>query len=74
LVIGLVTIVVDFAGFSQAAWWNTSKLRPYGEQIASGIRYYASLGSNYLSEQDLGTMRDRDTPVSVPAVTILMSN
>jgi membrane protein required for colicin V production len=63
LVIGLLAIVVEFAGFSEEAWWRSSKLRPYGEQIASGIRYYASLGSQYLREQDLVSARGTDPGV-----------
>jgi membrane protein required for colicin V production len=57
LAVGLLAIVVDFAGFSDATWWRGSKLRPYGDQIAIGIRYYAALGSGYLKDQDLGTAR-----------------
>ena len=53
LAVGLLTIVVDFAGFSEETWWRNAKLRPYGDQIASGIRYYAGLGGEYLKEQDL---------------------
>ena len=57
LAVGLLTIVVDFAGFSNEAWWRNAKLRPYGDQIASGIRYYAALGGEYLKEKDLVTVR-----------------
>jgi membrane protein required for colicin V production len=57
LAVGLLTIVVEFAGYSEAAWWRAAKLRPYGDQIASGIRYYAALGGEYLKDQDLITAR-----------------
>ncbi len=61
LAVGLVTIVVEFAGFSDAPWWRAAQLRPYGDQIASGIRYYAALGSDYLKDQDLITALALDT-------------
>ena len=57
LAVGLIAIVVDFAGFSQQSWWRDARLRPYGDQIASGIRYYAALGGDYLKDKDLITAR-----------------
>lgn len=57
LLIGLVAIAVEFAGFSSEPWWRNSRIRPYGDQIANGIRYYAELGSDYIKQQDLNGAR-----------------
>jgi hypothetical protein len=36
---------------SEDSWWQQARLKPYSEQVAAGIRYYAALGSAYLREQ-----------------------
>lgn len=48
LIIGLAVVVMQFAGLDQDPWWQEARLRPLGERVAGGIRYYAALGSNYL--------------------------
>jgi membrane protein required for colicin V production len=57
LIVGLAAIGVELGGLSQDPWWQESMLRPYGERIAAGIRYYADLGSRYLEDQgvDVGS-------------------
>ena len=62
LVVGLASIVVDFGGFSNETWWQRSVLRPYGEQIGSGIRYYTGLGGEYLKDNDLISTRAGPPP------------
>jgi len=53
IMVGIGVIVLEFAGLDGDPWWREAKLRPYGHQIAAGIRYYATLGSRYLEEQEL---------------------
>ena len=51
LLVGLSAIVIELAGLGQDPWWQQARLKPYSEQIAAGIRYYAELGGSYLREQ-----------------------
>lgn len=51
LIVGLLVIGLQLAGVDQAPWWQRASLRPYGDRIAAGIRYYGSLGSEYLRDQ-----------------------
>jgi membrane protein required for colicin V production len=53
LVIGLVAMGVQLLGVQGDPWWQESRLRPYCDRIAEGIRYYAELGGRYLEEQDV---------------------
>lgn len=53
LIIGLMAIGVQLLGMQGDPWWQESRLRPYCDRIAEGIRYYAELGGRYLEEQDL---------------------
>jgi len=53
LIFGLLVIGLQLSGLDQDPWWQQSRLRPYGERIAIGIRYYAELGGRYLERQDL---------------------
>ncbi len=48
LIVGLGVIVLDYAGLASDPWWQEAKLRPTGDRIAAGIRYYAALGSDYI--------------------------
>lgn len=53
IAVGLMVIVLDLVGLDEDPWWQEAKLRPYGDRIADGIRYYAAIGSRYVQEQDL---------------------
>lgn len=53
LIFGLVVIALQLSGLDQDPWWQQALLKPYGDQIAEGIRYYAELGGQYLQEQDI---------------------
>jgi len=53
IVVGLFVIVLELSGLDEDPWWQEARLRPYGDRIADGIRYYAALGSRYIQEQDL---------------------
>jgi membrane protein required for colicin V production len=53
LIIGLLVIGLQLSGLDQDPWWQQAWLRPYGERIAAGIRYYAELGGRYLESQEL---------------------
>ncbi len=53
IVVGLLVIVLQLSGLDEDPWWQDAKLRPYGDRIANGIRYYAAGGSRYIQEQDL---------------------
>lgn len=52
LIVGLAVIVIDYAGLDGDPWWQQAKLRPAGDRIAAGIRYYAELGGNYVGSQE----------------------
>jgi membrane protein required for colicin V production len=51
LIVGLSVIVLEFLGLDQDGWWQNARLRPYAEQVAAAVRYYAELGSRYLQEE-----------------------
>lgn len=53
LIVGLVAMVVQMLGVEGDPWWQEARLRPFCNQIAEGIRYYAELGSQYLAEHEL---------------------
>jgi membrane protein required for colicin V production len=48
LIVGLAVIVLELAGLDSDPWWQQAKLKPAGDRVAAGIRYYAALGSAYL--------------------------
>jgi membrane protein required for colicin V production len=52
LIVGLAVIVIDYAGLASDPWWQEAKLRPAGDRIANGIRYYAALGSTYVGSSE----------------------
>jgi membrane protein required for colicin V production len=52
LVVGLAAIVLQFTGMDQDPWWQQARLRPYAEQVAAALRYYAELGGRYLQERE----------------------
>lgn len=41
LVVGVLVIAGQFAGMSEDPWWQDSRLLPYGEQLAEGMRELA---------------------------------
>jgi membrane protein required for colicin V production len=53
LIVGLAVIGLELAGLDQDPWWQESRLRPLANQVADGVRYYGSLGSAYLREQEI---------------------
>ena len=53
VVLGLLVIVLESSGFGENSWWQEAKIKPYGDHIVEGIRFYVSLGSRYIQEQDL---------------------
>lgn len=50
VLLGLAVIVLEFLDLAQDPWWREARLRPYAEQIAAAVRYYAELGTRYLEE------------------------
>jgi membrane protein required for colicin V production len=48
LIVGLLAILVDTVDVAHRSWWADAKLRPFSEQVAEGILYYADLGSDYI--------------------------
>jgi membrane protein required for colicin V production len=48
LIVGLAVIVLEFLQLDQDGWWQDARLRPYSEQVAAAVRYYAELGNRYL--------------------------
>jgi membrane protein required for colicin V production len=53
LIVGLVVIGLQLSGLDSDPWWQQARLKPYGERIAAGIRYYAELGGRYLEEEGI---------------------
>jgi membrane protein required for colicin V production len=53
LIVGLSAIALELGGLDEDSWWQNAKLRPFSNQIAEGIRYYAELGGRMLEEQGL---------------------
>jgi membrane protein required for colicin V production len=47
LLVGLLAILVEAVDVGARDWWVGAKLRPFSEQVAEGILYYADLGSRY---------------------------
>lgn len=41
LVVGILVIAGQYAGMSEDPWWQHSRLLPYGEQLAEGMRELA---------------------------------
>jgi membrane protein required for colicin V production len=58
LLVGLLAIVVGLAELENEAWWSEARLRPYSEQVAQGILYYADLGSRYIESGDASADMD----------------
>ena len=52
LLLGILAIGVALADLEGERWWIGSRLRPFSEQIARGILYYADLGNQYLQSDD----------------------
>jgi membrane protein required for colicin V production len=48
LIVGLAVIVLEFLELDQDGFWQDARLRPYAEQVAAAVRYYAELGNRYL--------------------------
>ncbi|HUF71339.1 MAG TPA: CvpA family protein [Gammaproteobacteria bacterium] len=52
LLAGLLAIVIGLAELDDESWWAGARLRPFCEQVAEGIIYYAGLGRRYLEGED----------------------
>jgi membrane protein required for colicin V production len=55
LVIGVLVIAGQFAGFNGDPWWGDSALMPYGERLADGIREVAGQASLRVNDLANGT-------------------
>lgn len=53
LLVGLMTMGLQYFELDQESWWQSARLRPFSENMAAGIRYYVELGGQYLEEQGL---------------------
>lgn len=53
LIVGLVVIGLQYSGLDRDPWWQSARLKPLSEQVAEAIRYYGSLGSAYLRDQEI---------------------
>ncbi len=51
VLIGLAVIVLEFTELDGEPWWQEARLRPYADQAAAVVRYYAELGTRFLREQ-----------------------
>jgi membrane protein required for colicin V production len=52
IILGLLAIGVGLADLDDETWWVGARFRPFCEQIASGILYYADRGNQYLERGD----------------------
>ncbi len=50
VLIGLAVIVMEFLGLQQEPWWQEARLKPYADQAAAAVKYYAELGNQYLQD------------------------
>ena len=48
LIVGLMVVVLDFLELDQDEWWQSARLRPYAEQVATAVRKFAELGTRYV--------------------------
>ena len=48
LFVGLLAILIEALEVDSREWWEQARLRPFSEQVADGILYYADLGKGYL--------------------------
>jgi membrane protein required for colicin V production len=54
IVVGVLVIFAQLIGFSSDPWWKMSKLVPYGETVADGIRsLLPDKVSQYIEEREL---------------------
>ncbi|MFO7286003.1 MAG: CvpA family protein [Gammaproteobacteria bacterium] len=53
VIVGLAVIGLQLSGLDQDPWWQEARLRPLSSRVADAIRYYGSLGGEYLREQEL---------------------
>ncbi len=59
LIVGLMTIGLQYFGLDEESWWESARLRPVSERVADGIRYYVAIGNRYIEEQGLVQSRNR---------------
>lgn len=59
LLAGLLAIVIGLAELDDESWWAGARLRPFCEQVAEGIIYYAGLGRRYLEGEETVVGRNR---------------
>ena len=50
VVLGLAVLVLQFTELDREQWWQDARLRPYAEQAAEAVKYYAELGTRYLED------------------------
>lgn len=50
VVLGLAVLVLQFTELDQETWWQGARLRPYAEQAAEAVKFYAELGTQYLED------------------------
>ena len=50
VLLGVAVIALEYLGLEQNPWWRESRLSPYGEKVASGLKYYAALGNTYVQD------------------------
>jgi membrane protein required for colicin V production len=50
VLVGLAVIVLQFMQLDGEVWWQQARLKPYAEQVAAAVKYYAEIGTRYLQE------------------------
>ena len=50
VLIGVAVIALEYLGLAQNPWWQESRLGPYGDRVAAGLKHYAALGNAYVRD------------------------
>lgn len=51
VLVGVATIALEYLGLAENDWWQASQFAPYSDEVAEGLKRYASLGSDYVKSQ-----------------------
>ena len=52
VLVGLLVMTGQYAGFQQDEWWGSSRLIPYGEQVAEQIKEFVPIGVELIQSEE----------------------
>jgi hypothetical protein len=41
---------MECLGLQEEPWWQEARLKPYADQAAAAVKFYAELGNRYLQD------------------------